>query len=231
MADDDRRREMIDKLTALATKHFGPNEPSPWVRLFDFYDGDRDGRVTRKEALEMLGDAGIGMRWNRDQWVSGLFAAMERSPADDAVSRAELETYLLQHPPPRAVPVKPSGRALSDAEAEAVARKMLENSNAVRYAPHWTQADLEAIEAASVRLARAKVGKHPPQQPLEPSESLGKVPGKVPPITPEDAEARARAREINRQISERRYAESGGGGAIVVVLLGALLLMAGGRRR
>jgi len=218
MADDDRRRELIEKLTALATKHFGPNEPNPWVRLFDYYDGDQDGRVTRKEALEMLGDAGIGMGWNRDQWVSGLFAAMERSPSDDAVSRAELETYLLQHPPPRAVPVKPAGRALSDAEAEAVARKMLATSNAVRYAPHWTQADLEAIEAASVRLAREKLAKHPPKQPLEQppaaSESLGKVPGKVPPITAAPGS---------------KPASAGGGSIGIVLVLLAAVLLAGKR--
>jgi Ca2+-binding EF-hand superfamily protein len=163
-ATEDRRAELLSKLGALALEKTG-NE-NDWPGLFAAYDADKDGSITRREARKMLTDADVGAFYERGHWVEGLFVTLDKDH-DDNITRAEIEAYLVAHklkPEQRA-----EGRTISDAQAAEVAIRLRQKGAKVDVS-QLSQADLEAIEEASVKLGRLE------------AESLGTKPNPVPPI-------------------------------------------------
>lgn len=86
MADDDKRQEVDDKVTALVRGRFGGD----YKAAFAHYDADRNGVIDRDELKALLADAGIGSGLTRWAWAQGILGAVD-ADGDGAISWAEFE--------------------------------------------------------------------------------------------------------------------------------------------
>jgi Ca2+-binding EF-hand superfamily protein len=87
MANEEKRQEIDDKVTALVKTQFDGN----YRAAFAHYDADGDGVVHKDELKSLLKDAGIGSGLTRGAWANGIME-MVNSKGDGGISWAEFET-------------------------------------------------------------------------------------------------------------------------------------------
>ena len=86
MANEDKRREIDEKVTALVKSRFGGD----YRAAFAHYDADGNGVIDRDELKALLKDAGIGSGLTRWAWAKGIMGEVDTS-GDGAISWAEFE--------------------------------------------------------------------------------------------------------------------------------------------
>lgn len=91
MANDDKKQEIDDKVTALVRSRFGGDYRAAFVH----YDTDGNGRIDKDELKALLADAGIGSGLTRWAWAKGILGAVD-TDGDESVSWAEFEA-VFQH--------------------------------------------------------------------------------------------------------------------------------------
>ena len=92
MADDDKRREIDEKVTVLVAARFGGD----YRAAFAHYDGD--GVIGRDELKALLRDAGIGSGLTRWAWAKGIMGEVDTS-GDGSISWEEFEAVFKSRPP------------------------------------------------------------------------------------------------------------------------------------
>ncbi len=75
MADDDKKQEVDDKVTALVRSRFGGD----YKAAFAHYDADGDGVIDGGELKALLSDAGIGSGLTRWAWAKGIIGDVDTS--------------------------------------------------------------------------------------------------------------------------------------------------------
>ena len=86
MANEGRRQEVDEKVTALVKTRFGGD----YRAAFAHYDADGDGTISKDELRALLSDAGIGSGLTRWAWAKGIVAEVDTS-GDGSISWAEFE--------------------------------------------------------------------------------------------------------------------------------------------
>ena len=86
MANEDQRREIDEKVTALVKTRFGGD----YRAAFAHYDADGDGTIGSDELKALLADAGIGSGLTRWAWAKGIMGEVDTS-SDGGISWAEFE--------------------------------------------------------------------------------------------------------------------------------------------
>jgi Ca2+-binding EF-hand superfamily protein len=73
MANEEKRREIDEKVTALVKSRFGGDYRAAFAR----YDADGNGVITKDELKTLLSDAGIGSVWTRWAWAKGIMGEVD----------------------------------------------------------------------------------------------------------------------------------------------------------
>ena len=86
MANEEKRQEIDDKVTALVLTRFGGD----YRAAFAHYDTDGNGTIDKDELKALLKDAGIGSGLTRWAWAKGIMSEVDAN-ADGSISWAEFE--------------------------------------------------------------------------------------------------------------------------------------------
>jgi Ca2+-binding EF-hand superfamily protein len=86
MANEDKRQEIDDKVTALVKTRFDGD----YKAAFAYYDADDNGMIDKDELKSLLKDAGIGSGLTRWAWAQGIMERVD-SNGDGGISWAEFE--------------------------------------------------------------------------------------------------------------------------------------------
>jgi hypothetical protein len=86
-AEDDREKELKQKVGALVQKRFGGD----FKQAFEHYDADKDGGVSKAEISKLLSDAGVGNGLTRGAWASGILKKLDRDE-NGAIEWVEFES-------------------------------------------------------------------------------------------------------------------------------------------
>lgn len=90
MSDDARKKELQEKVTQLVDRQFG----GEWRLAFQHYAFFGSGDGVDKEGLSrLLEDAGIGNRFTRGAWTSGVLEKLDTN-SDDSISWMEFQEAL-----------------------------------------------------------------------------------------------------------------------------------------
>ena len=86
MANEEKRQEIDEKVTALVKTRFGGD----YRAAFAHYDTDGNGTIDKDELKALLSDAGIGSGFTRWARAKGIMGAVDTN-ADGGISWAEFE--------------------------------------------------------------------------------------------------------------------------------------------
>jgi len=89
MATEAQKKELTDKVSQLVAGRFGGD----YAKAFDYYDTDKDGRISKDELGALLSAAGIGNWMTRGAWATGIIAVLDANH-DGAISAAEFQAVL-----------------------------------------------------------------------------------------------------------------------------------------
>lgn len=89
MATEAQEQELTNKVTRLVADRFGGD----FTKLFEHYDSNKDGRISKAELGAMLSDAGIGNWITRGSWASGIIDALD-ADKNGTISPAEFQAVL-----------------------------------------------------------------------------------------------------------------------------------------
>jgi Ca2+-binding EF-hand superfamily protein len=84
MANEEKRQEIDDKMTALVKIRFGGD----YRAAFAHYDADGNGVIDKDELKTLLSDAGIGSGLTRWAWAKGIIGEVDTS-GDGSISWEE----------------------------------------------------------------------------------------------------------------------------------------------
>lgn len=85
--------ELITKIQALMQSHHGGTDAAARRRLFDAYDTNLDGEISRSELAKLLDDAGVGNAFTRGFWTKGVLARLDTDD-NHAISYEEFESVI-----------------------------------------------------------------------------------------------------------------------------------------
>jgi hypothetical protein len=74
---DPNQIEVETKLAALCTRKYGDTSPASRKKLFDEYDTDHKGELSRAELYTLLSDADVGNWFTRGMWVEGILGRID----------------------------------------------------------------------------------------------------------------------------------------------------------
>jgi len=86
MANEEQRRELVEKVSSLVASRFGGD----YRAAFGHYDTDGDGLVSKDELKALLKDAGIGSGLTRWAWATGVIDELD-ADGDGHISWAAFE--------------------------------------------------------------------------------------------------------------------------------------------
>ncbi len=85
-----QKNELRDKVGKLVRDEFGGD----YHKAFDHYDSDvEDGKISGRELVKLLRDAGVGNWLTRGAWASGIMAELD-TDKDGSISKSEFEEAL-----------------------------------------------------------------------------------------------------------------------------------------
>jgi Ca2+-binding EF-hand superfamily protein len=84
-----QKNELRDRVGKLVMDRFGGD----YHKAFDYYDEDKDGKVSSRDLVKLLGDAGVGNWLTRGAWASGIIAEMD-TDKDGSISKAEFDVAM-----------------------------------------------------------------------------------------------------------------------------------------
>lgn len=82
--------ELVTKVRKLMTDRFGGTDAVSRRKLFEAYDKDADGQISKDELTQLLVDAGIGNGLTRGTWARGVMARLDTDESK-TISYDELE--------------------------------------------------------------------------------------------------------------------------------------------
>lgn len=84
------QEQLVAGITNHLQKTYGDQSPSAMRKLFDHYDADRNGTISKKELTQLLKDIDIGNTFTRGAWVRGILDKVD-SDDDQAISWEEFQ--------------------------------------------------------------------------------------------------------------------------------------------
>lgn len=84
------QQQLVDAIGTYLQQNFGGRSPESMRKLFDRYDVDRDGKITKPELTQLLKDVDIGNSLTRGAWVRGIIDKLD-SNHDKAISWDEFQ--------------------------------------------------------------------------------------------------------------------------------------------
>ncbi|MGE0867573.1 MAG: EF-hand domain-containing protein [Kofleriaceae bacterium] len=87
------QEQLIDGIGNYLQQQFGDRSEASMRKLFDRYDVDHDGKITKPELNQLLKDIDIGNTLTRGAWVRGIIDKLDTN-ADKAISWAEFQTVV-----------------------------------------------------------------------------------------------------------------------------------------
>lgn len=87
------QQQLVDSIGSYLQQNFGDRSPDSMRKLFDRYDVDRDGKITKSELEKLLKDVDIGNAFTRGAWVRGILDKLDTN-ADKAISWMEFQTVV-----------------------------------------------------------------------------------------------------------------------------------------
>lgn len=85
------QEQLIDGITTYLDQNYGDRSPVAMRKLFDRYDVDHDGKISKQELGRLLQDIDIGNTFTRGVWVRGILDKVDTN-ADKAISWDEFQT-------------------------------------------------------------------------------------------------------------------------------------------
>ena len=87
---DANQIELETKLRALCIKKYGDAGPESRRKMYDEYDSNHDGELSRQEMDRMLSDADVGNWFTRGFWIDGILKKLYTDKSG-GLSYAEVE--------------------------------------------------------------------------------------------------------------------------------------------
>lgn len=85
------QQQLVDGIGTYLQQNFGDKSPASMRKLFDRYDVDHDGKITKPELTQLLKDIDIGNSFTRGAWVKGIIDKLDTN-TDKAISWEEFQT-------------------------------------------------------------------------------------------------------------------------------------------
>ncbi len=85
--------ELIRKIESALMSRYGNVSPESMRKLFDAYDGNRDGRIEKEELKKLLYDVDIGNGVTRGAWANGIIDKLDKN-GDRAISWEEFQAVV-----------------------------------------------------------------------------------------------------------------------------------------
>lgn len=87
------QQQLVDSIGKYLQQNFGDRSEASMRKLFDRYDIDRDGKITKPELEKLLKDVEIGNAFTRGAWVRGIIDKLDTN-ADKSISWNEFATVV-----------------------------------------------------------------------------------------------------------------------------------------
>ena len=87
------QEQLVSALGKHLEKSYGDRSPAAMRKLFDGYDGDRDGRIDKTELARLLKDVDVGNSFTRGAWVRGILDKVDAN-SDKAISWEEFQAVV-----------------------------------------------------------------------------------------------------------------------------------------
>lgn len=87
------QQQLVDSIGKYLQQNFGDRSPASMRKLFDRYDVNHDGKITKDELEKLLKDIEIGNAFTRGAWVRGIIDKIDTN-ADKSISWDEFHTVV-----------------------------------------------------------------------------------------------------------------------------------------
>ncbi len=84
------QQQLVDAIGTHLQKSYGDRSSASMRKLFDRYDVDNDGKITKSELTQLLKDVDIGNSLTRGAWVRGIIDKLDTN-ADRAITWEEFQ--------------------------------------------------------------------------------------------------------------------------------------------
>ena len=85
------QEQLVAGIGTYLEKNFGDRSPAAMRQLFDRYDVDHDGKISKDELGKLLKDIDVGNAFTRGAWVRGILEKVDTN-ADKSISWEEFQT-------------------------------------------------------------------------------------------------------------------------------------------
>jgi Ca2+-binding EF-hand superfamily protein len=84
------QEQLVSGIANYLQQNFGDKTPDSMRKLFDRYDVDHDGKITKQELGQLLKDIDVGNSLTRGAWVRGIIDKVDTN-ADKSISWDEFQ--------------------------------------------------------------------------------------------------------------------------------------------
>jgi Ca2+-binding EF-hand superfamily protein len=84
------QEQLVAGISGYLDKNYGDRSPAAMRKLFDRYDVDHDGKISKHELKQLLEDVDVGNTFTRGAWVRGIIDKVDTNK-DKAISWEEFQ--------------------------------------------------------------------------------------------------------------------------------------------